>query len=601
MERFAAAAMLLLALPASMAACSGSISQLVPAVVGEEGGLVNVTVSLAPAAGGAYVAAYPRTAVSTQESVERAVAYAYAMSGKNACSVLVGFRPPDATGYVEGPSAGTALAVMTYALLEGRPMRQDAIMTGTIEEDGGIGEVGGLYEKSRGAARAGAAYFITPVESFYERLLLRNVEREYGMTVLEAHNASEVMAFMLDNVSIPQQGAGPGKRPMPDLPRYNASGIEGFMPVARRMIALERETAGKFAGSDNETAGMREYFLNEADRQERLLELGYQFSAANEAFLAYIDLSTIRAMAAGDPDLPGKRGEAGICLTGLRKPQMAGANFEWLVGSELREGWAYLKLNETDIEKPMVSDEEYVAYNELMYAHAWCSVARELAAAAPGGGNPVNESAWKALAEKKIAEAQELERGGGDTRFKMDAALAAYERGRYGAAIYDALYVMEMDRAAQEGGENAAEEAAQLLNGTRTSLWGRIYQSQGAFLQQQGDVKGAWRILRFAKSLDAATAEMREAASADAAGSGRPVNGAQQNATGPAGGTGNTEPAASWLPGGVAGTLATLAAGALSALLILIFLFLLVLILVRGSDPKGAGQASGTKQKKGRA
>lgn len=595
-KTMAAALLLLLALPASMAACSGSISQLVPAVMGDDGGLVNVTVSLAPGSGGAYVAVYPRTAVSTQESVEQAVAYAYALSGRT-CRALVDFRPPDNTEYVEGPSAGTALAVMAYALLEGRPMRQDAIMTGTIEEDGSIGGVGGLYEKSRGAARAGASYFITPVESFYERLLLRNVEREYGITVLEAHNASEVLAFMLDNVSIPQSREGPEKRPMPDLPRYDASGIGGFAPVARRMIELERGAAAKLAGSDNETSAARDFFLNEADRQERLLELGYPFSAANEAFLAYIDISTIRAMSDGDPDLPRKKGEAGICLTQVKRPQMTDGNFEWLVGSELREGWAHLKLDETDIEKPAVSDEKYVAYNELMYAHAWCSVARELAAAAPEGGSPVNESGWKALAEEKLAGAAELDRSGEDTRFKMDAAAAAYGKGRYGAAIYDAVYVAEMDRAAQEGGEDAAAGAAELLNETRTSLWGRIYQSQGAFLQQQGDARGAWRILRFAKALDAATEEMRGAA-ADVSGSGEPASGNETAA-------GRDEAGQSWqktgseTPAGMDWGL--IAAVALSAALISIFLFLLVLILVRGSNPKGAGQAPGTKQKKGRA
>ncbi|MDD5340262.1 MAG: hypothetical protein PHV13_03355 [Candidatus ainarchaeum sp.] len=546
----------------SSASCSGTISQYVPAVMGEDGGLVNVTVSLVPGHGGAFATVEPLTAVSTQESIAQAVSYAYELSGKWGCDALVSFMTPERASYVEGPSAGAALAVMTYALLENRTMRQDAIITGTIDEGGGVGGVGGLYEKATGAAQKGAKYFITPTESFYEVLLLRGVEEEYGLKVLQARNVSELIGFMIYNISIAQEGMGTEKRPIPDLQPYDTAGFERFVPVAQGMIGLEQDAMLALNGTDEETAVMRDFFRNEVLRQNRILERGYAFSAANEAFLNYIDISTITAMVSGGVDLPRKKGEAGACLSQIRKPAMTDANFEWVIGADQREGWAYQKLNETETDGRVVSDERYSRYNDLMYAQAWCSVAKGLASAAPEGGRPVDESVWKGMAAEKLALARSVPAGGPDIQFKLDTAAAAYEQGRYGAAIYDALYVITMGDAAGN---------ATLPGENRTSLWGRIYQSQGAFLDAEGEDAG--KILAFARALDGATAEMRAALPEDNA------------------------PAEA--PGG--GLLMLAAAFVLTSSLILMFLLLLMLILGRGNHSQGTRTADRAKQKKGRA
>jgi predicted S18 family serine protease len=565
------AAMLML-FQLSSASCDGSISQYVPAVVGNGGGLVNVTVSLAPGSGDVFATIYPRTALSTQESISDAVSYAYALSGRQECDVLVDFATPASTDYVEGPSAGAALSVMTYALIENRTMRKDAIMTGTIDATGGVGPVGGLYEKAKGAAQEGAKYFITPVEGFYEALLLQNVEKEYGITVLQAHNASEIIGFMLDNRSIAQVASGVEKRPIPDYPHYDSSAIEGFGSVAQRTMGLEQQAEETLNGTDNETLQVKDFYGNEVQRQMRLLDEGYLFGAANEAFLNYIDISTIRAITAGDADLPAKKGEAGICLSQIKRPAMTDANFEWVVGSDLRQEWAYQKLNATQTDGQMVSDEKYAAYNELMYAQAWCEVSKGLAAAAPAGGAQVDEAAWKALADKKLAVARALPRSSDDTQTKMDAAVDSYGKGRYGAAIYDAVYAITMDGAAQKpAGAGAQNGTAELLNESRTSLWGRVYQSQGALLQQEGDYADAHNILSYAKALDNATDEMKAALPQPAA---QPENGTPTR---------------------------DVAAVVLVVCAILMFLLLLVLILGRGNTSQRTRTADGAKQKKGRA
>ncbi|MBU3897132.1 MAG: hypothetical protein KJ697_04345 [Nanoarchaeota archaeon] len=67
------------------------------------------------------------------------------------------------TGIVGGPSAGAALAIATIAALSNRTIRTDVMMTGTINEDGTIGPVGGILEKAKAARDIGAKIFIVPI------------------------------------------------------------------------------------------------------------------------------------------------------------------------------------------------------------------------------------------------------------------------------------------------------------------------------------------------------------------------------------------------------------------------------------------------------
>ncbi len=140
---------LLALLSMGFAYCGGTIYKYVPAVVGSDGELVNVSMSLVQGTGTTYVSVFPRTGLMTQDSVDEAVAYARSLAqGGDGCDVLVDFGSNPSTNLIDGPSAGTALTVMAYSLLSGKPERDDAIITGTIDQAGDVGPVGGLYEKA---------------------------------------------------------------------------------------------------------------------------------------------------------------------------------------------------------------------------------------------------------------------------------------------------------------------------------------------------------------------------------------------------------------------------------------------------------------------
>lgn len=488
---------LMFLLPLIFSSCNGELSYYIPAVIGDGGGLVNVTMRIAPGSGETYITVYPTVGTSTQESLQNAVAYWQVEQ----CDIFVSFPGKNAES-IDGPSGGAAFSLMVYALLNNNTIRKDSIITGSIDRFGNVGPVGGLYEKAKGVYLIGAKYFITPEENLYETFILKNAEEKYNITILQVKSMDEIIDFMVYNKSIKKTELDSKKRPMPNLTAYDYSGMERFETVAKKMIDLENSTTFDMVVSDNESRIVKEFFENEVNRQTIILDKGYLFTGANEAFLNYIDLSTIKAIIRGDINLPRKKGDIGKCLTSISRPNMTDKNFEWVIGADLRQGWAYDKLNKTNIDG-LLKEEEYFAYNELMHSYAWCEVGNGLIDAAEQGGVEIDEENWKKITEKKLIEAKNIETDDEELKTRLMIAEKAYTNGRYGAAIYDAVYVIVNSQIIPE------ELNMSIMNESRSSLWGKVYQSHAAFLYSQNQTKIAYATAEFARELDKVTEEMR--------------------------------------------------------------------------------------------
>lgn len=64
---------------------------------------------------------------------------------------------------IGGPSAGAALAIATIAALEGRKLKDNVMITGSINHDGSIGPVSAILEKAKAAKEAGVTLFLVPL------------------------------------------------------------------------------------------------------------------------------------------------------------------------------------------------------------------------------------------------------------------------------------------------------------------------------------------------------------------------------------------------------------------------------------------------------
>ncbi len=125
---------------------------------------------------------------------------------------------------VDGPSAGAAMTVLLAAELGASGgssshagLKQDVVMTGTINPDGTIGQVGGVPEKAVAAGQYGAKIFLVPAgQAVYneqtcqkrqegpfiyqtcrsqEKPLSDYTEKNYGMKVIEVKNIKDALAY----------------------------------------------------------------------------------------------------------------------------------------------------------------------------------------------------------------------------------------------------------------------------------------------------------------------------------------------------------------------------------------------------------------------
>lgn len=72
---------------------------------------------------------------------------------------------PDGATPKDGPSAGAAITAAIYSLLSGKPIKHDIAMTGEINLQGYITEIGGLEHKIFGGTKAGINEFLFPVSN----------------------------------------------------------------------------------------------------------------------------------------------------------------------------------------------------------------------------------------------------------------------------------------------------------------------------------------------------------------------------------------------------------------------------------------------------
>ncbi len=100
--------------------------------------------------------------VDTQHSLQLARDIAANITGRNPKSFDVIYTLDSNASIVGGPSAGAAFTIATVAALKNISLDNSVLITGTINENGAIGQVGGIYEKAEAAKEVGAKLLLVP-------------------------------------------------------------------------------------------------------------------------------------------------------------------------------------------------------------------------------------------------------------------------------------------------------------------------------------------------------------------------------------------------------------------------------------------------------
>ncbi|MDO8508127.1 MAG: S16 family serine protease [Nanoarchaeota archaeon] len=103
-----------------------------------------------------------------------------------------------------GESAGAAITVASIALLNGIEIKNDTAITGSINSDGSIGNIGGVKEKAKSVASAGYKYFIipqgqssipTPDEGVIN--LKEYAKQEWNLEIIEVSTIEEALPYFV--------------------------------------------------------------------------------------------------------------------------------------------------------------------------------------------------------------------------------------------------------------------------------------------------------------------------------------------------------------------------------------------------------------------
>lgn len=179
----------------------------------EGGSVANLHLEIKPGKGNVYFDTYPLTKFDTQVTTRYAKEIACYYTNVNCNTLDFFYTIASESSIVGGPSAGSAAAALTSALLMGWDIKPGVAITGTINSGGLIGPVGGLHEKIDAAATLGLHTVVIPEGSQLEKgnttkrtANLGEYGKEKGITVLTATNLFDV-TYALTGKHLPQTTA----------------------------------------------------------------------------------------------------------------------------------------------------------------------------------------------------------------------------------------------------------------------------------------------------------------------------------------------------------------------------------------------------------
>jgi len=147
---------------------SGELTLLTVSETGdgaERGGTATVRLEIVPGTGAIFIDSFPLTRLDTQASTRYANQVACDYLDVDCSQYDFRYTIRANTAIVGGPSAGGAIAVLTAAVLDRRPLDTSIAMTGTINSGGVIGPISGVRAKIDGARRAGLTTVLVPLLS----------------------------------------------------------------------------------------------------------------------------------------------------------------------------------------------------------------------------------------------------------------------------------------------------------------------------------------------------------------------------------------------------------------------------------------------------
>jgi uncharacterized protein len=193
----------------------------IPAVDKEENGVITILTVQAVPGSGRVLTNIDKLLfwVDTQSSIRKATTVAENITAINLTDYDIIYAIQANASVIGGPSAGAAITIATIAALLNKSVNESVMITGSVNHDGTIGPVGGVFEKAVVSKDVGAQTFLVPLtqsnqvsyktRQYCEKIgwmdfcttetypVKIDVEQDAGINVEEVMTIQDAMEFMI--------------------------------------------------------------------------------------------------------------------------------------------------------------------------------------------------------------------------------------------------------------------------------------------------------------------------------------------------------------------------------------------------------------------
>ena len=171
----------------------------------EIGSMMNISVEIKPGKGRILVDTKPLMGVVFQDAANTAAYAAQKKTGKDlsGSDIIFSIDAMHEVPSVDGPSAGALMTLLVVAGIKNLELRKDMTMTGTIDKDGHVGEIGGVIEKAKAAKDSGKNLILLPRENSRLIQYIEKTRNYYGITVIErVPETIDTKDYLVKNIGI---------------------------------------------------------------------------------------------------------------------------------------------------------------------------------------------------------------------------------------------------------------------------------------------------------------------------------------------------------------------------------------------------------------
>ncbi len=440
----------------------------------------NLIIEIEPGTGKIYSNVNSQVGSLTQESERNAVNAAEKVVKDTKSKYDYLFEIQSVASSIDGPSAGAAMSLLLVSMLSDKDLSGKVSITGTITEEGYVGEVGGIGAKAKKAADVGIKLFMIPIGTRKQAITTDSGNSQivdlpeyafdkWGMKIVEVETIEDIQKYVsieIDDIDINLVKEAKEPEYIPSTIEYSKA-LEPMRVLVDKYLIDANKVLEKTEGNinvskikDSSTVqsllSLVDYSKESIANAHNYSKGNYLYTAANEAFLAKIYLIAIDEVVSNPSILTAdstiynlrlKEIEEKIELSENRSKSCSLDKIEWCISARQRIVWAKNKIKEIKEENDDGSQLDRIM--DYSYALGWVEIANDFldigVSADKGDVKFIESKDFKDLSQQYIVNLEneivlldETIAQDDDIQRRLKAAKTDYEMGWYVTSIYDA-------------------------------------------------------------------------------------------------------------------------------------------------------------------